>query len=199
MRITFASPVYTRAGALCVFVTEDRVLAPAAERLDRATGGAVRRAIAASRFKGGREQVLQIVAPAGLKASRIVLVGLGKAEALDALGAEAAGGTIVAALAGAGDRAAAVVVDAVRGAPLKTAEIAAHVGLGALLRSYRFDKYRTREKAEDKPALATLTVMTRDAAAARKIFAPLAHVAAGVFFTRDLVSEPANEIGRAHD
>ena len=148
----------------------------------------------ASRFTGKRNQTLAVIAPAGTKASRIVLLGLGNGDRFDALAAQAAGGTAVAALAQTGDKTAAIVVDTVKGSKLSASEAAAHVAYGAALRSYRFDKYRTKEKAEDKPSLATLTVATRDAAAARKAFAPLAKIADGVFLTRDLVSEPANVI-----
>ncbi|MCX7373785.1 MAG: leucyl aminopeptidase, partial [Alphaproteobacteria bacterium] len=60
------------------------------------------------------------------------------------------------------------------------------------LRSYRFDRYRTTEKAEDKPKLTKLTIATSDAGAAKTAFAPMKAVVEGVFLTRDLVSEPAN-------
>jgi leucyl aminopeptidase len=68
------------------------------------------------------------------------------------------------------------------------------VAYGARLRNYRFDKYRTKEKPEDKPTLESLTVVGGRARAAQAAFAPLDRVAEGVFFTRDLVSEPANVI-----
>jgi leucyl aminopeptidase len=41
------------------------------------------------------------------------------------------------------------------------------VALGAVLKAYRFDRYRTKEKAEDKPKLTKLSVLTGDAAKAR--------------------------------
>src|SRR6185437_12751466 len=65
---------------------------------------------------------------------------------------------------------------------------------GARLRSYRFDKYRTKEKPEQKPSLATLTVAVNRPTDAKKNFADLDKVADAVFFTRDIVSEPANVI-----
>ena len=43
-----------------------------------------------------------------------------------------------------------------------SARQAAQVALGAVLRSYRFDRYRTKEKPEDKPKLSKLTVLTAD-------------------------------------
>jgi leucyl aminopeptidase len=100
----------------------------------------------------------------------------------------------VAALGGSGDESAAVVADSIKGAGITGAAFAANLAYGALLRGYRFDKYRTREKPEDRPALKDIAVMTRYEAAAKKAFQPMSRVAQGVFMTRDLVSEPANVI-----
>jgi leucyl aminopeptidase len=194
MKIGFSAPAMPRSGAIVAGVSDGGALTAMAQRLDKATDGALSRAIKASRFTGKRGQTLTVMAPAGTKASRIVLLGLGKPEDLDPLSAQSAGGAVVAALARTGDKTAAVVVDAVKGSKLSAADAAANVAYGALLRSYRFDKYRTKEKADDKPSLETLTVATREAAAAKKAFAPLAKIADGVFLTRDLVSEPANVI-----
>ena len=73
-------------------------------------------------------------------------------------------------------------------------EAAAEAACGARLRSYRFDKYHTKLKPEQKPQLKALTVATSDAVGARKEYAALDKIADGVFFTRDLVSEPPNVI-----
>ena len=104
------------------------------------------------------------------------------------------GGRIQAHLAGTGETEAAVLVDKIKGAKLAPHDIAANLAFGARLRSYRFDKYLTKEKPEDKPSLKTLNLAVPAAARARKAFEPLARIADGVFFTRDLVSEPANVI-----
>src|SRR3982751_1384937 len=50
--------------------------------------GALAQAAAASRFTGAKGQTLDILAPAGIDAPRLVLVGLGKAEDVDAIGVE---------------------------------------------------------------------------------------------------------------
>jgi leucyl aminopeptidase len=75
-----------------------------------------------------------------------------------------------------------------------TALAAADLAYGARLRSYRFDKYRTKEKPEHKPSMKELTFLVDGPKAAEKDFEPLDKIAEGVFFTRDLVSEPANVI-----
>jgi len=194
MKISFSKIEAPSGGAVVVGVYEDRKLTPTAAQLDKQTKGAIERALAASRFKGKADDLLTVLAPAGLEASRILLVGLGKPGALDALGVEALGGRIVAALATTGETAAAVAVDDGTDQKLPTAEQAAHLAYGARLRSYRFDKYRTTEKPEAKPSLRKITVMSGDPNAAKKAYDPLQKVSDGVFVTRDLVSEPSNVI-----
>jgi len=151
--------------------------------LDKATGGAVGRALEAAEFKGKKGQTVTILAP-GAGISRVVAVGLGKLADLTPLGAEEAGGTAIAQLA----REPAVSVAAEALSPVQ----AAHLALGATLRGYRFDRYRTTEKPDEKPRLAALKLLVANVAATEKAWAPLPAVAEGVFLTRDLVSEPPN-------
>jgi leucyl aminopeptidase len=194
MKIAFAKPELPKSGTLAVAVMEGRKLGPTAEVLDRRTRGAVARAIAASRFRGGPDDVLSLLAPAGLEFDRLVLFGTGKPAKLDALKLQAIGGRLAAHLGGSGAEAAAIAVDALEGAKPAAGDMAVEIAYGALLRSYRFDKYRTKEKPEAKPSLKKLTLLTDGAAHARSAFDRCERVAAGVFLTRDLVSEPANVI-----
>jgi leucyl aminopeptidase len=182
--ITFAKPVLPAAGALVLPVTEDGLAAAAAwAGLDAATAGAITRALDAAEFKGKKGSTATILAPGG-GLSRVIAVGLGKADALTQLGVEEAGGSAAALL---GREPAATVAD--NGL---TATLAAHFALGAALRSYRFDRYRTTEKAEEKPRLAGLTVLSAEPEASTAVWAGLKPVADGVFLARDLVSEPPN-------
>ena len=190
MRLKFAPPRLPRTGTLVLFVADGRKLSPQGAQLDRRSGKALSRALGASRFKGKAEETLAILAPAKLGVARVLLVGTGKADPGDRALWQRCGGVVLAALNGAGESEAAVLVEAGD----RAAEIAAHIAYGARLRSYRFDKYRTREKPEQKPSLKTLSILVEDVAAARRRFAPLDKIADGVFFTRDLVSEPANVI-----
>ncbi len=194
MRITFAKPALPKTGALVVGVLDNRKLTPTAAGIDKRMRGALKRAMTSSRFKGGAREVLDILAPSGIAADRVVLVGLGKAKNLDALAWQAAGGAVLARLNATGQKSDSVAIDAVEGAPLQPGGMAANFAYGARLRSYRFDKYRTKEKPEKRPSLKSVTIMVNAVGTARREFGPLAKVADGVFFTRDLVSEPANVI-----
>jgi leucyl aminopeptidase len=192
MKISFVKPALPRRGAYVVGVYAERKLSPSAKALDKATGGVVARALAASRFKGKKNQTLQVLAPARSGLDVILLIGLGEAKKIDAMTMQEAGGTAYAALAKDGATSVAVAIDAPEGSKIPTAELAAELAFGIKLRSYRFDKYRTKEKPEDKPALKAATVLVAEPDKARARYVVLERIADGVFFTRDLVSEPPN-------
>ena len=195
MKIDFAEFAPPRSGAVVVGAWEDRVLTTTARRLDEATGGAIARAVAAApRFRGKKNELLPIIGPPGLPLSRIVVAGLGKPEGVDARLLQDLGGNLAAHLNGAGETEATFAIDPGDKASVKPAEAPAQLAFGAALRSYRFDKYRTKEKPEQKPSLAALSVATEAPGGAREAYRALAATAEAVAFTRDLVSEPANTI-----
>ncbi len=145
--------------------------------------GPLGQAVGASRFTGAKGQTLDILAPQGVDAARLVLVGAGKRDSFDAMAAE---------------RAAASAYHAVKTSGLETlriegvADYAAQAALGVRLASYRFDKYRTKEAADKKPSIVKASIVAADVDAAFDAFAPLAALADAISFTRDLVSEPPN-------
>jgi leucyl aminopeptidase len=151
-----------------------------------ALDGAAAQAAAASRFTGAKGQTLDILAPTGLDAPRLVLVGLGKADGVDALGIEHGAASAYAAVKASGLAALRLEL------PDATADLAARAALGVRLAAYRFDKYRTKEPADKKPSVVMAQVVASDPDAALAAFAPLAALADAVSFTRDLVSEPPN-------
>ncbi len=186
MKFSFVKPTLPARGVVVVGVLNNRKLPPTAAMLDGKASGAIVRAMKAGRFEGRSRQVLNIPALPGLPRHRVVLIGLGDAKAIDDLAAQALGGVTVAHLNSVGETAATVFLDGLAAAD--------QFAFGARLRSYRFDKYRTREKARDKPTLRALTLTDAKPTAARRAFDGLDKVADGVVMTRDLVSEPANVI-----
>ncbi|MBJ7444907.1 MAG: leucyl aminopeptidase [Sphingobium sp.] len=138
---------------------------------------------AAARFAGEAGATFESFADEGGKVLRIVLLGTGTGSDADL---ERAGGALTARLLTSG--AAHAAVEFVGGA---SGEGAARLALGALLRGWRIDTYRTRQPEKAKPTLATVTIVSADAGAAWDRHAA---VAAGVALTRELVSEPANII-----
>jgi leucyl aminopeptidase len=192
MKISFSKPGLSETGIVVVTSSAGGELSASAKKLDKKAGGALTRAIKASRFDGKKGQLLNVIAPAGTKLDRVMLVGLGKATDITDLEMQNLGGRIYAATYQAKNGAVAVEVDAVKDAKLNAGDIAAEIAFGANLRSYRFDKYKTKLKPEQKPSIKMLTLSCAGFANARKKYTGLAKVADGVFFTRDLVSEPPN-------
>ncbi|MCA8887926.1 MAG: leucyl aminopeptidase, partial [Parvularculaceae bacterium] len=191
MKVSFTKAALPADAAYIVPVFEDGAPSSAYAALDEAAGGALAKAAKTASFGGKKGQTLDLVNVAGVKATRVVLVGAGKRADFTLLDAEAMGGAGVAPLLKTQEKSAVLVIDGFANDELGAGEIAAHAALGALLKSYRFDKYRTRLEKDQKPALAKLAVNT-SAGDARTKFATLEKIADGVFLTRDLVSEPAN-------
>jgi len=194
MDIAFAEPGLPASGTLIITVSQDRTLGPAGLEIDRSLGGAVGRAMAASRFTGKKDEVLELLAPAGLTLTRLLLVGLGKPEPLTDTSLESVGGTAAAFLNRTGETEAWLRLDLPAESALPADQAAAAAAVGAQLRGYRFDRYRTTEKPEQKPSLVRLTVQVADPAAAERLFAGNGPLLAGVSLARDLISEPANRL-----
>jgi leucyl aminopeptidase len=194
MKVTFSAPELPEDGVIVVGVLEGRMLTPSARKLNEKLGGLLDRAMNSSRFQGKKDQALPLVAPGDGKLDRVVLLGLGKAEELNDLRMQAAGGKIWSVLAPEGIDAATVAIDTIDGCALAPDAMAAEMAYGATLRSYRFSKYLTKEKEEEKPRLAKLTLACADHVSAKEKFEVLEKIADAVFFTRNLVSEPANII-----
>ena len=178
--ISFAKPALPKAGALVLLIPEGAAPAGLAAQLDTETEGGLTRALEAAGFKGKKGQTVTLWAPV-VTVTKLVVVGMGPATGLEA---EKLGGGIWPQVSG--ETACTIAADGL------TAGQAASVAMGAVLRAYRFDRYRTTEKPEDKPKLAKITVATADQAGAKEAYSPLKAVAQGVCLTRDLVSEPPN-------
>ena len=130
MKIVFSKSSIPASGALVVGVLANRHLTPGAKQIDKRTRGALTRAMKSGRFKGDKDQVLSLVAPAGSRLDRVVAVGLGKAGSLSEKGLVELGGVIYANLAMTGSSTAAVMVDEIKGCPVAAAEMAAATAAG---------------------------------------------------------------------
>jgi leucyl aminopeptidase len=144
----------------------------------------------AARFTGKTGQVFESFAERDGRVVRQVLVGAGKAEADDRSAAlEKAGAALTARYLTSGETALALDL---RDSRFSAADVA-QVLLGARLRAWRHDAYRTKLKDEQKRSLAEIVVLggPDGSEAAWQVEACLAE---GVELTRDLVAEPANII-----
>jgi leucyl aminopeptidase len=145
-------------------------------------------------FSGKKKTSLDLVAPGGLSLDRLIVFGTGAMDGLTRDDWRAFGGAVFAALKSAKAEAATVVLEAVDGEELD-AELAAEFAMGAKLRAYEFDKYKSKKDDDKAEKTLKLTLQVADPKAARKAWTTAEGIADGVILARDLVNEPANVLG----
>ena len=190
LKVGFSSYSAPSKGVLIVFAGPDLALGKATKRILAPTGDLLVRASEADGFKGKSGTALDLVAPQGLKASRLIVIGTGpdstaKTEDMVKLGGSAFGRSP-------GNAGEVTILAEFPDGPVN-ANRAADLALGASLRAYSFDRYKTKKKeGEDSPRQRMLTIGSADADKARKAFGAREAIAGGVILARDLVNEPAN-------
>ena len=116
MNIVFQSPQDIAADAYVVAVADGGTFSPAADALDKATGGAARQAVDTSRFSGKSQEHLDLMALSGAPAVRAVLAGIGKPADASPKAWQDWGGKLYAHLANSGAASVAVAVETMGGA-----------------------------------------------------------------------------------
>ncbi len=149
---------------------------------------AVEAAIKRQRFDGDANSVVEHIVD-GDNPHRLLVVGTGKGVA-PAEAAEKLGGVAAARLLLSGETHA--VIDLTGHA--YDADATARVALAAALRSFRYDRYKTRLKDKQKPTLKKITIVGGGEGASKRWDSRYAAVYEGVLLTRELVTEPANII-----
>lgn len=190
MKITFEKESRSKPDAHVVFVAAGGKLTGEALSFDRKTGGAIARAMKAEGFAGERDKTIVVTGPSGVAVRHIVVAGLGKEADLDAFVLEKIGGALVAALNG--KKASSAQIFFQGGKAVKESDSVSALALGMLLGAYRFDRYRTREAKDKKPALKAVEFLVKDAPLARKAYDLALKTAEAVYLTRDLVWEAPN-------
>jgi leucyl aminopeptidase len=177
-------------GVLIVFCDSELKFGPASREKLAPAADLIRRAAKAEGFTGKRGRTLELAVPQGLDLSRLVVVGIGKSDEIVEKDFVGLGGAAMGKVPGSAP-AATIMAELPRGA--MKAEQAADLALGARLRGYRFDLYKTKRKdGEEVPSGKTISIGTGDVAAARKAYVERDAIGDGVVMARDLVNEPAN-------
>jgi leucyl aminopeptidase len=180
--------------ALIVLAGENLAMGPSTARLLAPVQSSLERAARAAKFKGKTGSALDILAPQGLGWDRLVVLGCvpktEEGKKPDTPDYASFGGAAFGRLNGATRTA---VLFEPPSAPEDPAGAAADFALGAVLRHYKFDLYRTKKKDDDKNgASVDLTVAVADPEAARAAHGSRAGLAEGVVLARNLVNEPPN-------
>src|SRR6202166_677393 len=177
-------------GILVVFCDDSLKFGAATRKALGAAANLVKRASDLNQFKGKSGSTLDILAPEGLKASRLIVVGAGKLSAIKDNDYLKLGGAAAGKLRAGND--AVTIIAELPDAAMQPDQAAA-VAAGVRLRGYKFDRYKTRKKdGEDAALRAEVSLAVDDVAAARKALAPSDAVVDGVIMARELVTEPPN-------
>ena len=141
------------------------------------------------RFEGDPSAASEQFIDDGGTVRRLLVLGTGSAGA-SGEAAEKLGGTAAARLQTSGETKAVIDLTGLG----YDSDATARVGLGGALRSWRYDRYRTKLKDNQKPTLDEIVIVGGAAGAADLYEKRWAPVVEGVSLTRELVTEPANII-----
>jgi leucyl aminopeptidase len=141
------------------------------------------------RFEGEASSAAELFIDDNGAARRLLVLGTG-GDAKPHEAAEKLGGAAVARLLTSGEARAVIDVSGLG----YDADTSARVGLAAALRSWRYDRYRTKLKDKQKPTLNEIIVVGGGDGAGQRYSERWAPVFEGVSLTRELVTEPANII-----
>ena len=163
-------------GKVVVFISPNGQMGLEARRVNKLMKRSLTRLIDSQVFEDMPNAGTQVMSmPAGMTAKDVIVVKMPKRANIDDARkagsslAKLADGSNLLILVGAGTR-------------------ATDIAFGCALRQYNFHDHKT----SDEPNIGEITVMTTHPDEATQEYASKAAIAEGVFFTRDLVNEPAN-------
>ncbi len=181
------------AGLLVIFAGEEAGLGQATRDMLGAFAATVDRAAKVAKFKGAAGSSLDLIAPDGVAADRVIAFGTHQkkkpeheTEYLNL------GGQIMAKIGGA--ETVTIFCD-LPGDATHPPGAVADLMLGLRLRAYKFETYKTKKKPEDednKPKKIKVSIAVANLAEAKREAKAREALADGVTLARNLVNEPAN-------
>jgi leucyl aminopeptidase len=206
--IVFA-PLGAEPEATCVvFAADELALGARLKDLNTRSGGLVLKAAQAAEFKGKPKSAVEILAPAKLDVTRLVVVGVGRPQDLSHTDRLTLGGYALGQVTARKTKSASFIAE-IADLQVPSHELAAELAEGALLRAYTFSKYMTKKNQSEQssgngnsegsaPArdgVEKLVIHCSEPDKAKAAFARRRAVVEGVHIARDLVNEPANKLG----
>ncbi|MCC8377015.1 MAG: leucyl aminopeptidase [Rickettsia endosymbiont of Graphium doson] len=193
LHVNFTEEESLNTQALIVFIDDKLKLDSELISLDQQHHGLISKTIANKlQFTGkyGQIKIIPSVVKSG-EVKYLVLAGLGSEEKLTEVKIEELGGKILQNVTNAKIATIGLKIKN-RISSFASSLVASLIASGALLASYRFDKYRTTLKEADKFVVESFEISTDNNIEAAKLFEVKKLIAEGVFFTRDISNEPSN-------
>ncbi len=183
-----------KAGCLLLGASEGKLQSTTLKGLAPELAAVLKKSAAREKFSGKTGQLLEMTAPAGCRADRLLLIGLGDEKSASGETLRRAVGTAVQRLQKVHEHDLVIAFDTFPLRKTSPAGRAEALTEGALLGDYRFDRYQTEEKEADakKAVQVSLLVAARDLIEVQTGVAVAEAVSAGTILARDLVNEPGN-------
>lgn len=206
LEITFAPYSANCHATTAVLAGEDLALGTTAAGLNTKSGGAILKAAEAADFKGKAKSSIELLALPKIDASRLIVAGIGKSAAHSESDWVGLGGVILGLITARKVKSASLVADFTDTGDIKPEQVAANLAYGALLRHYTFKKYQKKKASEDNSngehgaapggdKFEKLVIHCANPDKAEAAFERHQALAKGIYLARDLVNEPANELG----
>jgi leucyl aminopeptidase len=186
VKTAFAPLTAPKGGTYVVFVGADLKCGPKAGALLGGATKLIAAAAKAAQFEGKPQTALDILAPHGFEAERLLVIGLGGPKDAAETDFPILGGFTFGKIGSAKE--VTIAFESPEGA--WSADKAADFMMGLELRAYRFEKYK--KKNGDKRGAAIVAIGVTDEGAAREAAKARQGLVEGVGMARDLVNEPAN-------
>jgi leucyl aminopeptidase len=184
----FAPLAAPKGGVYVVFVGASLKAAPTTSKFLAGVANQIAAAAKTANFLGKSLTSMDILAPSGVDCDRLLVIGVERDKENKATDFAGLGGYTLGKIGN--SKTATIAFVAPNGEWDGAA--AADFMLGAQLRAYRFDKYKTKVKPEDRPVPLSLTIGVGDVGAAQAAAQARSAVVGGVELARNLVNEPPN-------
>jgi leucyl aminopeptidase len=191
MQVTFSSTLTKDSGTLIFLCFKGKKLDDYLLEINKKNDNYLDKAIKISGLEFNGKSCTEIILPQGSKADRILLLGLQELKEFDSsTKLERLGSFITAELNKRKIKEASLVINTnhIREG------MEAHIIFGANLNTYRFNKYFSDKNNMRHNYLLNLNVISKNSTLLKKHWSRLGSVKEGVFLTRDLVSEPSNNL-----
>lgn len=193
-KLSFGKLSAPKDGVVVAFVDGDMAGGAMLNDLFGGDTKALAKAAGIAGFSGKKSSTLDLIAPAGVSADRLLVVGLGKVAELKENDWWNLGGAVLGALEKAKVSAVYVALEGVDAAAVSPTDAAAFAA-GMKLRAYKFDAYKTRKEEDGPKSAIDVQIGVSDLKAVKKAWAAQEAIADGVLLARDLVDLPANDLG----
>ena len=147
VKVGFVAFSATPRGVLVVFCDDALKFGAATRKVLGTAADTVKRAATTNQFKGKSGSTLDIPAPEGIKAQRLIVIGAGKPSAIKEKDFLKFGG-VTAGKLNAASESVTIIAELPDGA--MPADSAAAIASGIRLRAYKFDRYKTKKKDGEK-------------------------------------------------